>query len=165
VLLLLFSALTLAASISLLISQRTDAVSSMPAPLWVTYAAGIAIGFLTGFLGVGVGFLIVPTMVFAFACTMQTAVRSRFLSSPSTRLSDWRHVSPRLHRLGVVAFLVGGSPAMLQRACRSAARPAAPGSRFLQSSYYWSASHGVRWVSSPSSEISVPTLSRLSPLA
>jgi uncharacterized membrane protein YfcA len=79
VLLLLFSALALAASISILISQRTGAVSSTPAPLWVTYATGIAIGFLTGFLGVGVGFLIVPTMVFAFACTMQTAIATSLL--------------------------------------------------------------------------------------
>jgi uncharacterized membrane protein YfcA len=41
--------------------------------------AGIGIGFLTGFLGVGVGFLIVPTMVFAFACTMQVAIATSLL--------------------------------------------------------------------------------------
>jgi hypothetical protein len=79
VLLLLFSALTLAASMSMLLSRRTDAASSRPAPPWAIVGAGTAIGFLTGFLGVGVGFLIVPTMLFAFACTMQAAIATSLL--------------------------------------------------------------------------------------
>lgn len=36
--------------------------------------AGVAVGFLTGFLGVGGGFLIVPTLAVALAFTMRTAV-------------------------------------------------------------------------------------------
>jgi uncharacterized membrane protein YfcA len=79
VLLLLFSALTLAASMSMLLSRRTDAAPSSPAPPWAIVGAGTAIGFLTGFLGVGVGFLIVPTMLFAFACTMQAAIATSLL--------------------------------------------------------------------------------------
>ena len=110
VLLLLFSALTIAASISMLFSRRTDTASSTPAALPIIIVAGIAIGFLTGFLGVGVGFLIVPTMVFAFACTMQAAIATSLLVIAfnsfvglATRFAaasiDW----------GVVAaFLVGG---------------------------------------------------------
>jgi uncharacterized membrane protein YfcA len=110
VLLLLFSALTIAASISMLFSQRTDVELSKPAPLWIIFVVGVAIGFLTGFLGVGVGFLIVPAMVFAFACTMQAAIATSLLviavnSSVglATRFAalsiDWGVVS---------AFLVGG---------------------------------------------------------
>jgi uncharacterized membrane protein YfcA len=79
VLLLLFSALTLAASMSMLLSRRTDAASRRAAPPWAIVGAGISIGFLTGFLGVGVGFLIVPTMVFAFTCTMQAAIATSLL--------------------------------------------------------------------------------------
>lgn len=36
--------------------------------------AGVAVGFLTGFLGVGGGFLIVPTLAVALAFSMRTAV-------------------------------------------------------------------------------------------
>jgi hypothetical protein len=79
VLLLLFSALTLAASMSMLLARPTDAASSRPAPPWAIVGAGVSIGFLTGFLGVGVGFLIVPTMVFAFTCTMQAAIATTLL--------------------------------------------------------------------------------------
>jgi uncharacterized membrane protein YfcA len=80
ILMLLFSALTIAASTSMLLSsQRADSTTSEQAPLWVIVIAGMGIGFLTGFLGVGVGFLIVPTMVFAFACTMQVAIATSLL--------------------------------------------------------------------------------------
>jgi uncharacterized membrane protein YfcA len=79
VLLLMFSGLTLVASTSMLLSQRSETASDKPAPPWIVVAAGIAIGFLTGFLGVGAGFLIVPTMVFAFACTMQAAIATSLL--------------------------------------------------------------------------------------
>jgi uncharacterized membrane protein YfcA len=110
VLMLLFSGLTIAASISMLISQRSDTLLSKAAPAWVVIVAGICIGFLTGFLGVGVGFLIVPTMVFAFACSMQVAIVTSLLviafnsfvglaTRFATASIDWSVVG---------AFLVGG---------------------------------------------------------
>jgi uncharacterized membrane protein YfcA len=111
VLMLLFSGLTIAASTSMLLSsQRADSPQKKPAPLWVILIAGIFIGFLTGFLGVGVGFLIVPTMVFAFACTMQVAIATSLLviafnsfvglaTRFATASIDWTIVG---------AFLVGG---------------------------------------------------------
>jgi uncharacterized membrane protein YfcA len=110
VLLLLFSALTIAASISMLFSQRTDAASRKPAPSWIIFIAGIAIGFLTGFLGVGVGFLIVPTMVFAFACTMQAAIATSLLVialNSSVGLVT-RFAAASIDWGVVAAFLVGG---------------------------------------------------------
>jgi uncharacterized membrane protein YfcA len=109
-LMLLFSGLAIAASISMFLSQRADRSQDKAAAPWVVFAAGLGIGFLTGFLGVGVGFLIVPTMVFAFACSMQTAIATSLLviafnsfvglaTRFATASIDW----------GVVgAFLIGG---------------------------------------------------------
>ncbi len=110
ILLLLFATLTIAASISMLVSQRSDRPLGKRAPLWVIFLAGLGIGFLTGFLGVGIGFLIVPTMVFAFAVPMQVAIPTSLLVIAvnsfvglGTRLAaasiDWAIVG---------AFLVGG---------------------------------------------------------
>jgi hypothetical protein len=110
VLLLLFSALTIAASVSMLASQRSDPASSRPAPLWIILAAGIAIGFLTGFLGVGVGFLIVPTMVFTFACTMQTAIATSLLVIAFNSFVGLatRFAAAAIDWSVVAAFLAGG---------------------------------------------------------
>jgi uncharacterized membrane protein YfcA len=109
-LLLLFSALAIGASISMLLLRSPETAGDTKAPLWITVIAGIGIGFLTGFLGVGVGFLIVPTMVFAFGCTMQIAIATSLLVIAfnsfvglATRFAiasiDWTIVG---------AFLVGG---------------------------------------------------------
>ena len=49
-------------------------------------AAGIAVGFLTGFFGVGGGFLIVPTLAVALAFTMRTAVGTSLAIITATSL-------------------------------------------------------------------------------
>jgi uncharacterized membrane protein YfcA len=71
---LLFSGIMIIASISMLRSRGSDAPHDTIAPLWIIFIAGLGIGFLTGFIGVGGGFLIVPAMVFAFGCSMQVAI-------------------------------------------------------------------------------------------
>lgn len=78
-LLLLFSGLMIVASISMLRSRGSDARREANAPLWLVFLAGLGIGFLTGFIGVGGGFLIVPAMVFAFGCSMQVAIATSLL--------------------------------------------------------------------------------------
>jgi len=42
-------------------------------------AAGVAVGFLTGFFGVGGGFVIVPALVLALGLPMQTAIGTSLL--------------------------------------------------------------------------------------
>jgi hypothetical protein len=59
-------------------------------------AAGIAVGFLTGFFGVGGGFLIVPTLAVALAFTMRTAVGTSLAIITATSL------------IGLVTHLVAG---------------------------------------------------------
>ncbi len=58
--------------------------------------AGLAVGFLTGFLGVGGGFLIVPTLAIALAFTMRTAVGTSLAIITGTSL------------VGLVAHLASG---------------------------------------------------------
>jgi len=78
-LLLIFSGIMIVASISMLRSRGTDVPRETNASLWVVFLAGLGIGFLTGFIGVGGGFLIVPAMVFAFGCSMQVAIATSLL--------------------------------------------------------------------------------------
>lgn len=58
--------------------------------------AGAAIGFVTGFFGVGGGFLIVPTLAIALAFTMRTAVGTSLVIITATSL------------LGLAAHLIAG---------------------------------------------------------
>lgn len=48
--------------------------------------AGVAIGFLTGFFGVGGGFLVVPTLAIALAFTLRTAVGTSLAIITATSL-------------------------------------------------------------------------------
>ena len=59
-------------------------------------AAGTAVGLVTGFFGVGGGFLIVPTLVIALAFTMRTAVGTSLVVITATSL------------LGLSAHLLAG---------------------------------------------------------
>ena len=59
-------------------------------------AAGAAIGLVTGFFGVGGGFLIVPTLAIALAFTLRTAVGTSLVIITATSL------------LGLAAHLVAG---------------------------------------------------------
>ena len=58
--------------------------------------AGVAVGFLTGFFGVGGGFLIVPTLAVALAFTMRTAVGTSLAIITATSL------------LGLAVHLIAG---------------------------------------------------------
>jgi hypothetical protein len=75
----LFSTLAITASASTLVAQGGDAPPTKAARPRAIFLADLRIRFLTSFIGVGVGFLIVPTMVFAFACSMQTAIATSLL--------------------------------------------------------------------------------------
>ena len=59
-------------------------------------AAGVAVGLVTGFFGVGGGFLIVPTLVIALAFTMRTAIGTSLVVITATSL------------LGLSAHLLAG---------------------------------------------------------
>ncbi len=78
-------------------APRAGGEASCP-PLRVArdLAAGAAIGFLTGFLGVGGGFLVVPTLAIALGFTMRLAVGTSLAIITATSV------------LGLVAHLLDG---------------------------------------------------------
>ncbi|MEO8899631.1 MAG: sulfite exporter TauE/SafE family protein [Candidatus Dormibacter sp.] len=89
VLLLAFAALMLVAAAAMLWRQRQrtslpdTSVAMAPASTTATVGrvlvAGLAVGFLTGFFGVGGGFVIVPGLVFALGYPMPVAVATSLL--------------------------------------------------------------------------------------
>ncbi len=83
--LVLFSLLMLAAAVSMLRRRPAASVSSFSerydAWRWLRLAAvGLGVGFLTGFFGVGGGFLIVPALVVVLGLPMHLAVGTSLLA-------------------------------------------------------------------------------------
>jgi uncharacterized membrane protein YfcA len=79
VLLLLFALLMLIAAF-FMFRSTTYATRGSVAPNWlVVTAVGVATGFLTGFLGVGGGFLIVPGLVLLMGLQMRSAIPTSLL--------------------------------------------------------------------------------------
>ncbi len=79
VLLMLFAVLMLVIAVAMLTQRPSEpsAVPSHPPVVWWRVAlGGIGVGFLTGFLGVGGGFLVVPALVFLLGMQMHDAVGS-----------------------------------------------------------------------------------------
>lgn len=80
VILLLFGALMLVVSARMALSRKRkpgpgQAVEYVPAGLqWPALAAGLVVGVMTGFFGVGGGFLIVPALVLVLGFPMRSAV-------------------------------------------------------------------------------------------
>lgn len=72
--------------------------------------AGVLVGFLTGFFGVGGGFLIVPTLAIALAFTMRTAVGTSLAIITATSLIGLavHLLAGRSFDLGVTAAMSGG---------------------------------------------------------
>src|SRR5690606_18447314 len=74
VLLVAFALLMLVIGIFLLVRKDAQETITSEKPLWVTLVSGAVVGLLTGVLGVGGGFLIVPALVVLVGLPMQMAV-------------------------------------------------------------------------------------------
>ena len=77
-------------------ARRSAAATCPPLHLPRDLIAGAAVGFITGFFGVGGGFLIVPTLAIALAFTMRTAIGTSLVIITATSL------------LGLAAHLLAG---------------------------------------------------------
>lgn len=71
---LLFSVVLLAATLAFLRPRRAEPEGGSPAPVPVLVTVGLGLGVLTGFLGVGGGFLIVPALVLLARLPLKHAV-------------------------------------------------------------------------------------------
>lgn len=79
-LLLTFGALMIVVAVRMLTTgQRAGETARVAAPLLAILAAGAGVGVLTGFLGVGGGFLIVPALVFFGGLGMKEAIGTSLL--------------------------------------------------------------------------------------
>lgn len=74
VLLTTFASLMLIIGVVLLRQESVEIAATTEKPFWVVLASGAGVGLLTGILGVGGGFLIVPALVMLVGLPMQMAV-------------------------------------------------------------------------------------------
>lgn len=77
ILLLIFAAIMLAAAVAMV--RRNSELAGGSRNLVIVLVAGFAVGVLTGFLGVGGGFMIVPALVFLAGLDMRDAVGTSLL--------------------------------------------------------------------------------------
>lgn len=73
-LMILFAILMLAVGVFMLFSPTPASRGTLPRGVGVTLSSGAGVGVLTGFLGVGGGFLIVPALVMLVGLPIQQAV-------------------------------------------------------------------------------------------
>ncbi len=93
-LMLLFGALMLVAGVAMYRRRLGDSVERGRRNLLVLAACGAGVGFLTGFLGVGGGFLIVPALVLFLGEPMKSAIgTSLFVIGANCAIAFWGHRS------------------------------------------------------------------------
>lgn len=122
VLLLSFAVLTVAVAVLMLVRSRSRAAGSTPVVrsrldarrVTRLVATGVAVGFLTGFLGVGGGFLVVPALTLVLGVPIAVAVGTSLLiltlNSASAVLARVGHFDVDWSVLGpFVALAVAGA--------------------------------------------------------
>lgn len=115
-LLVLFALLMLTVAVLMLRGSAPKRTDSGAAPIWwKVLIGGLGVGFLTGFLGVGGGFLIVPALVLLLGMDMRDAVGSSLvviaLNSAAGVLGHLGESSVSWLIIGLL--LAGGLPGLL----------------------------------------------------
>ena len=102
--------------------KRGDACPPLRIPR--DLVAGLAVGAMTGFFGVGGGFLIVPTLAIALAFTMRTAVGTSLAIIAATSLIGLgvHLASGRTLDVGITVAMAGGCMAGALAGARLSAR-------------------------------------------
>lgn len=75
VLMILFAFIMILASVPMIKGNRVDGASTVKAePLLYVILQGVVVGFITGVVGAGGGFLIIPVLISSFGLTLKRAV-------------------------------------------------------------------------------------------
>jgi hypothetical protein len=106
-----FSVLMLVVGTLMILRRQPDRSTQGPRSLLVIAAAGVGVGLITGFLGVGGGFLIVPALVMIVGVPMKHAVGTSLLVISINSFSGLLgHLGEGHLDLGLVAvFLLSGA--------------------------------------------------------
>ncbi|MBI1738012.1 MAG: sulfite exporter TauE/SafE family protein [Acidobacteria bacterium] len=108
-LMLLFGALMLVSGAAMYRRRLADPGEKSKRNLLVLAACGAAVGFLTGFLGVGGGFLIVPALVLFLGEPMKPAIgTSLFVIGANCAIALWGHWDA-LHMNWTLLLPLGGA--------------------------------------------------------
>ena len=110
VLLIGFALLMLVIGILMLTrSSNMESMTHSPRPLWVVLASGLGVGLLTGILGVGGGFLIVPALVMFVGLPMQVAVGTSLVIIAMNSFAGLAgHLGKSANLLLIIVFTCGG---------------------------------------------------------
>lgn len=114
VLMTLFAVVMLATAIAMLRGRRAGAATARELPVAKALAVGVGFGVLTGVLGAGGGFLVVPALVLLGGLAMDAAVGTSLLvivlNSLAGLVGHLHHVALDWElTLGVTAVAVGGA--------------------------------------------------------
>jgi hypothetical protein len=108
-LMLLFGGLMMVAGVAMYRRKLADATERGKKNLVVFAACGAGVGFLTGFLGIGGGFLIVPALVLFLGEPMKSAIgTSLFVIGANCAIALWGHRSA-LHMNWNLVLPLGGA--------------------------------------------------------
>lgn len=109
-LMLLFGVLMLVAGVAMYRRHMAAAVEKTRKNFFVLAACGAGVGFLTGFLGVGGGFLIVPALVLFLGEPMKPAIGTSLLViGANCAVALWGHRSALLMNWNVMLPLGGAA--------------------------------------------------------
>lgn len=108
--LFLFGLLMLIVAVRMVLSKKHKVPGVVEPKLWAIPVAGLIVGLLTGFFGVGGGFVIVPALVLALGLPMRVAVGTSLvviaINSASGALAHW--TDGGFNWSVALLFLIGG---------------------------------------------------------
>lgn len=114
ILLTVFSSMLLIISFLMYRGNKHLTQSDAPRPLWIIIVVGAGVGLITGTLGVGGGFVIVPSLVLLVGLPMRMAVGTSLLViAMNSSASLLGHLETPFDWALIASLLAGALPAMV----------------------------------------------------